>query len=273
MLGSSPSPVYVSIATIPSRIGLIRPTLESLLSGELVPTKIFVNRPEFCKLEQSGYEVPDFLIDENFCRGIVEHNITSADWGPGTKILGPIPRLEQAGYLVIADDDVLYDKSFLSRLMDAQVGHEDRAHSYFAYRERGLTICTGCDGLAVASARLDGMLEFFERHVAGTTLAYHDDMWIAYYLALRGVEIRQVEKPPEKSLIYEQLLPNDVLSAQEGALKRERIVQEHLPRLFREARLPLATAAALNLRALSDAGFSLASRISRKLLRLGKFAR
>lgn len=270
MLGSSTSPVCVSIATIPSRIGLIRPTLESLLSGDLVPTKIFVNRPAFCELEQSGYEVPDFLLDKNFCRGIIEHNVSATDWGPGTKILGSIDRLPQTGYLVIADDDVLYDKSFLSRLMAAQFGHDDRAHSYYVYREQGLSIATGCDGLSVACEGLTGILEFFERHVAGTTLAYHDDMWIAYFLALRGISIRKVDKPAEKALIYEQLLPNDVLSAQKGDLRRDRIVAEHLPRLFREARLPPATAARQKLRFFYDVVVGQGTRIRRGMRRLMK---
>lgn len=262
------APVVVSIATIPSRIASIRPTLESLLAGNLPPDLILVNTPRFCKLENSGYDIPDFLTDPAHFGGRVRHVECPVDWGPGTKILGPLPHLPPDCILVIADDDIVYHREFLERLVNAQRADRGRSYSFYVYRSSGMAIGQGCDGLSVWSPHLDGIEAFADKHVADTTLVYHDDIWIAFFLMLKGVKITRLPVPSDAPLVYEQILPNDVLSQQEGDLKRERILRTHLPRLLREVDVP--TSVRLRLLALKaiDGAVDLLRRARRKALRL-----
>lgn len=227
-------PVIVSIATVPSRIAHLRPTLESLLAGELAPTKIFIVRPEYCNWESSDYVTPSFLNDDAFCQGIIENVISKVDWGSGTKLLGSVDRLPDQCYLVLADDDVAYHPRFLLDIVRAQSAKHDFSFSYYTYRAGGLTFGQGCDGYSFYSPNLNGIEEFARKNVLGTSLMYHDDLWIGFFLFMKGITVKQVDPPIDGQLIYEQLIPNDVLSSQvSGNLARDQIFKESFPRLLR----------------------------------------
>ena len=261
-------PVVVSITTIPSRIAHIRPTLESLLAGELVPSRILLVHPEFSIRENVKYEIPDFLVDPAFTRGIVEPALVSTDWGPGTKYLGALEHIHDPCCLVIADDDVRYRPQFLRQLVEAQETDHRAAFSFYTYREGGITIGQGCDGMSFWSPNLAGLREFAERHVGQTSLRFHDDLWVSYFLALRGVPIRDLRPLLGEGLVYEQELVDGGLAAQSGALAREAITRTHLARLRREAGMPLQRKARFAAIAACDAAFDLASRAYRKACRI-----
>lgn len=259
------APVIVSITTIPSRIGKMRPVLQSLLDGELRPDAIYVNVPEYCVRQKSSYDVPAFFDDADFTRGVIRINRIEKDWGPGTKLLGPIDRLPDECYLVIADDDVAYHLSFLDRLIAAQRQDHASAFSYYTYRVSGMPIGQGCDGLSVWSPHLDGVLAFAEREVDGTSLLFHDDIWISFFLATRGVRMKQVPVPTDGDLVYEQIFSDDALRSLGGENERQRIVREHLPRLFRNGMLPSATLRRFQVRAAGDTVRHFAAKVDRKL--------
>lgn len=232
-----PLPVIVSIATLPSRIGQLRPTLDSLLNGELVPDRILVLRSEFSERENSGYVIPDFLYDETYCQGIIEVKVTK-DVGPGTKVLGAIDHLEKDCYLVLADDDVCYHARFLADIINAQASRPDCSFSYFTYRASGLTLGQGCDGFSFYSPNLRGIKDFAEKYVVGTTLLYHDDLWISFFLFAKGVKVKTVPTPVLGETVYTQTIPNEGLSSlTTGELARDRIVNENLPRLVTQSKL------------------------------------
>lgn len=247
-----PLPVIVSIATLPSRIADLRPTLDSLLNGDLVPDKIFVLRSEFSEREKSGYVIPDFLTDENYCRDVVEVKVTK-DLGPGTKILGALDHLPEHSYLVLADDDVSYHPRFLADIVKAQASSPDCSFSYYTYRADGLTLGQGCDGFSFYSPNLRGIQEFADKYVVGTTLLYHDDLWISFFLFAKGIKVRTVPTPIHGETVYTQLLPNDGLSSlTAGNLARDRIVDDNLPRLVRRSNLRLDRRMVLNFRRIHD---------------------
>ena len=260
--------MIVSIATIPSRIAKMKPTLDSLLAGDLAPELILVNTPLFCELEQSGYDLPDFLRDSEMFDGRVRHVFSAMDWGPGTKILGPLPHLPLACILIIADDDIIYHRAFVQRLVEAQSKRYDRAHSYYVYRAAGMRVGQGCDGLSIWSPHLEGLQAFVAAHVAGTELVYHDDIWIAFYLLTRGVRITPVAVPAGAKLVYEQHLPNTVLALQTGRLDRMSILAAHLPRLLRDVELSRLVRRRLALRDAVERTTALSQRGYRKLWRL-----
>lgn len=230
-------PVIVSIATLPSRIGHLRPTLDSLMDGDLVPDKILVLRSNFSERENSGYIVPDFLNDQKYCRGIVQLIITD-DWGPGTKVLGAVDHLKEDCYLVLADDDVIYHPKFLYDIVGAQASNPDRSFSYYTFRVGGLTCGQGCDGFSFYSPNLEGIKHFAEKNVVGTSLLYHDDLWISFFLYKKGIKVRAVSTPVAGETVYSQVLPNEGLSSiTSGDLSRDNIVKDNFPRLLRQSDL------------------------------------
>lgn len=260
--------VAISLATIPSRIAKIWPTLQSLLDGDCKPDKIFVNFPEYCVLQKSGYDIPDFLLDRDFCGDTIEISRSQRDWGPGTKLLGSVRKLPPHGIVIIADDDIEYDRRFASGLVAAQMRSPMNSFSYSVYRTSGLSVAMGCDGVSMWTQHLAGVEDFYGRYVEGTELVYHDDIWINFFLATKGVTAVGLPVPRDTPLIYKQLLANDVLMDLDGNLARERITRKHMPRLMRSGLLPFSTRLRYGVRGAIDRSTDLARRAVAKAIRV-----
>lgn len=231
-------PLIVSITSLPSRVGRIRPCLESLLAGTLLPDRIMVILPEFAVREQAAYELPEFLDDPSFRRGIIESVRTDRDWGPGTKLLGALSVLREPCVLVIADDDVAYKPAFLAELYAAQTQDHGASFSFHTYRSNGVTIGQGCDGFSFWLPNLSGIAAFAERHVAGTDLFFHDDLWISFFLKLHGIPVKSLEHRIAGGLIYERLHDINALNRLDGLLRRRPLDREGTRRLLKEVPMP-----------------------------------
>jgi hypothetical protein len=225
------------MTTLPSWIDRIRPTIESLLSGSCVPDKVLIAIPSFSKREQRDYVVPGFLGD--FAPSVeVVH--CSQDCGPGTKLLGCLDALPEKCYLVLADDDVIYKRSFLAGLMAAQRADHAASFSYYVYRTGGLWVGQGVDGFSFWTPNLAGITGFACAHIVDTRYRLHDDLWISYYLATKGVQIGRVS-PPDGSLIYENSINDCSLQDLGGAQWRERLERDGLRHMLRTKTMPLAS--------------------------------
>jgi len=229
-------PVVVGITTLPSRIGLIRPCLESLLDGDRPPDRIVLTLPDALLREADGYDVPDFLGDRAWHGGIVEIARPPRDYGPGSKLLGALAAIAEPAVLILADDDVRYARDFVSRFAAAQMAALDRAFSGWTYRCNGLTIGQGCDGFSVWTPHLAGAQVFFDRCVAGTRFVYQDDLWISFYLALN--DIRVTEFPAAEGHWYEQVHEVAALRYQDGELERTALTRDGLDHLIAVADMP-----------------------------------
>ena len=196
-------PVIVSITTLPSRIGRMRPCLDSLLAGDVVPDKIFVPVPKFSRREKCAYEIPAFLKNMDVYGGVVEVIEVEDDWGPGTKVLGSLGKIPEPCYLIAADDDVSYKPHFLAGLLAAQRSDHEASFSYHTYRASGLTIGQGCDGFSFYSPNLRGAGDFYKKYVEGTDLFYHDDLWFSFFLFLRRIAVRRPAVGKNADPIYE----------------------------------------------------------------------
>lgn len=232
-------PLIVSITTLPSRIAAMRPSLESLLSNRRRPDKLLIPLPPVSLRENSGYSLPDFLRSPDFCGGIVEVVPVERDWGPGTKLLGALGHLPADACLVIADDDVRYHADFLHGLGKAQAADHGASFSYHTYINDGLVIGQGCDGFSFWAPNLDGITSFAEKHVKDTPLLFHDDLWISFFLATRGIAIKQVPRSDGQP-VYEVAHQINPLNQLGGELARGRIRREGLRRLLREAEMTAA---------------------------------
>jgi hypothetical protein len=222
-------PVIISITSLPSRIGKLRPCLDSLLAGDARPDKILLPLPKFSRRENCAYEIPGFLKDYGAAVETVE---TEQDWGPGTKVLGALGRIPDPCYLIVADDDVRYRPRFLASLLEAQRADHAASFSHHTYRTGGLTVGQGCDGFSFFSPNLRGLDAFYREHVSGTDLFYHDDLWLSFFLFSRGIAIKKPIAEKGAGPMYEAVHHTNSLNQLTGDLARKQLNRRGLQRLL-----------------------------------------
>jgi hypothetical protein len=262
-------PVVISLTTLPSRISKIRPCLESLLAGDVLPDKILLALPPTSIRENRRYSVPEFLKDRTFCGSIIEIVNADRDWGPGTKLLGSLAVIPQECYLVLADDDVRYRHDFLAKLLTAQRQNHFSSFSFYTYRTEGLTVGQGCDGYSFWYPNLSGIERFAQDHVINTDLFFHDDLWISFYLASKGISVRSLAPLLGAGLIYEIEHQTNSLSHLGGRLAREQLNRRGMKYLLMEGQMPARTKVITRLIAAYDKIISAQlARLNRLLARL-----
>jgi len=122
--------IVASLTTIPSRIGRMRPAIESILEQTVPIEKVELNIPHLCRRTGQEYEVPDWLAHVDR----VEIFRTD-DLGPITKVAPTLTR--HAGnpeiFVWSCDDDFAYPANQLDLLMQ----HHDRNHRRILTRYGG----------------------------------------------------------------------------------------------------------------------------------------
>lgn len=228
------TPVYLGITTLPSRIEHMRPTLDSLLGGELVPDRILVALPETSLREARGYDIPSFF-DHSDYKEKVTIVRTEKDYGPGTKLLGILPHIRKPSYVVVADDDNRYRPFFLKALIGSQSKDHRSSFSFFRYLVHGVTVGQGADGFSFWSENLEGIEDFYDDHIDGTDLMFHDDLWISYWLLSKEVRVRDLRALlTDGKLVYENVHQINSLFHESGRLARSRL-NDLVLSLFNEA--------------------------------------
>lgn len=225
--------VVVGLSTIPSRVGLLAPTLESLLEQTRVPDEILLPIPAFSRRESRGYTIPDDVL-ELAERGSVRILRVERDHGPGTKLIGCIDALAADDVFIAADDDLIYRPFFVEELA-AAVRRSSGAASFYVYENRGLHIGQGADGFAMTGAlarKCAAIVPLLEAHEA---LRRNDDYWISFLLRKHGVTPIDLSPACEQrgvDLVYENRhLPNGLLELEGGS--RARLNRECHRLLFR----------------------------------------
>ena len=180
-----PVAVYVSMTTIPSRIGQVARCIESLMVQTHRPERIFLCVPETYRRFGPAPPIPEALYRLGDTVEIVR---SAEDCGPGTKLLGALHLVPHAPstLLVLVDDDVRYADYMLESFVAAFRRHPARSHSFRAPPYRGLTVGEGHDGFALPTSRLDGVREFFESVRDDPHLVMVDDLWISYFMRMKG---------------------------------------------------------------------------------------
>ena len=189
----------VTLSTIPARAHRIGPALASLLDQTVAPDRIVLCLPKVSRRGGQPYPPPDAL---NLPPGI--DILPCTDEGPATKLL-PTLKAEPQARIVVVDDDVIYPRDFIERLLAAH-----RAHPGVALGLRGVKVQPGvpfpaldhvlCSAIAAPVAvdilfgtwgyllppgALDGSVQDFTGQPEG--LRWVDDVWISGHLARRGV--------------------------------------------------------------------------------------
>lgn len=118
--------IIVCLTTIPSRLPLIQPTIESLLQQTLPPDKIYLFLPKFSKKENRPY--PPLTFHPPAKLVVVEPD---DDYGPMTKFY-PIFLCPESGAgaaaaknaaMVVVDDDRIYHPTTIQRLVEESSRH------------------------------------------------------------------------------------------------------------------------------------------------------
>jgi hypothetical protein len=263
------APVVVAMTTLPSRIGLMEPTLRSLRAQTRVPDQVLLALPERSRREGVGYRLPDFLRPGGGWDDLVQVVAAEQDFGPGTKLLGCLPAIAQPSIVLLADDDVRYHPRFVEDLVEAQVDDERGAFSYYTYRARGLTVGQGCDGFTMWSPRLRGLRTWVASHLDDPAVFHQDDVWISFFLARAGVRVRQVPLSEEmEGLAYEQVYELNPLQHLTGDLERHSVNRRAVDRLMRLGEPTVAMRAGWHLARMADGvGMPRAVRVARRVTR------
>jgi hypothetical protein len=237
--------------------------------GDVVPDKIFLALPPISTRENCGYSVPDFLRSRDFCGSVIEVVKADRDWGPGTKLLGSLDVIPQECYLVLVDDDVRYRRDFLANLLNAQRQDHSSSFSYYTYRTEGVTVGQGCDGFSFWYPNLAGIRQFAESHVMNANLFFHDDLWISFYLASKGISIKSLASRLKSGLIYEIELEHQPSSLSQlgGQLARQQLNRSCAKYLLRKA--PMSKRRKLVIRLIANYD----KFVSSQLRRLNRFLR
>ena len=202
-------PVVVSLTTYGDRVAQVGYTVESIAAGTVRPARMilwlddpmtFQDLPEpVRRLQERGLEV----------RLTVNH-------GPHTKYVGALPIVQEWDLvLVTADDDILYPRTWLSRLWMAHQAQPHLVHCYRAavVQSDGASIapytswpmCTSTrPSLANLATGVSGVI--YPRSVCADLLARGtaferacpkaDDIWLHWVELQNRVAVRQLSRIP-----------------------------------------------------------------------------
>mgnify|MGYP001295579925 CR=1 FL=1 len=171
--------IYVSLTTIPARIKTLYKSVESLLNQTKKPDKIFINIPK--KYIRFDKNVDDKDIPK-FDNNIVE--ITRCeDYGPGTKLLGSIDKIDKNSLIILSDDDHSYENYMIEKFFHFYNKAPNNAYSFYVHPVKNFGVGQGADGFAINTKYLSGIKDFYKKVVRDyKELFLNDDLWISYFL-------------------------------------------------------------------------------------------
>ena len=135
----------VSLTSIPPRFETLEKTIRSINSQIKKPKKIFLNIPlKYKRYPDSKYDISRLeIIFENL------KIIRCKDYGPGTKLLGSLKYLMDYDYVVLIDDDHIYNKDMLNIFNKEALKDLDRAYSFCVYNVEDCKVGQGADGFMI----------------------------------------------------------------------------------------------------------------------------
>tara|TARA_B100000787_G_C16106501_1_gene256089 strand:+ start:117 stop:860 length:744 start_codon:yes stop_codon:yes gene_type:complete len=169
----------VSLTTIPSRFKTIKKTIDSINKQTKKPNKIFLNIPHnYKRYPKKDYDITDL--------GNIFDNlqiVRCEDYGPGTKLLGSLKYLSDYDYVVLIDDDHIYNKDMLDIFYQKAVKDINKVYSFCVFNIEDCKVGQGADGFMINTTFLDNILIFFDENIRNNKkLFFNDDLWISIYL-------------------------------------------------------------------------------------------
>jgi hypothetical protein len=230
--------IYVSLTIIPERIKNLDKTVNSLLLQKKKPDKIFINIPKkYLRFNNiiRNEQIPQFNSDK------VEV-VRCDDYGPGTKILGSLNKLEKDSMVILVDDDNVYKDYMIEKFFYFYKKAPSNAYSFYVHALGNFGVGQGADGFAINTNYLEGIYDIYNKVVKNyKELFLHDDLWISYFLyfikknkILSLQEYLEKENGDKQSLIYKShinspgLISNYGKNLNEAVIKRDQIALKSL---------------------------------------------
>ena len=171
--------IYVSISTIPSRIKNLEKSVESILNQTIKPDKIFINIPfKYRRFKETirKDQIPNFKdnsVEVTRCE----------DYGPGTKLLGSLHKMNKESLLILADDDNTYQNYMIEKFYYFYKAAPENAYSFYVHPLDNFPMGQGADGFAINTSALEGVKNFYDKVVKDhKEIFLCDDFWISYFL-------------------------------------------------------------------------------------------
>lgn len=210
--------MFVGLTTLPSRIGKLRPTVESLLGQTLRPDRVLVCVPRRSIREDREYAIPGWLASPPAGVQLVR---CEQDFGPATKLLGCLPHVPGPACLIVVDDDMVYKPFLVERLYRAQLARRDASFSFFVERIGPLRWGQGADGFSFWTPNLAGIEAFATVALQSRHLFVADDLWISLFLQHKRISIASLQPTlGAGQLVWERTHAENQLSDLQGDLAR-----------------------------------------------------
>jgi len=199
----------VSLSSIPSRFDSVIEVVKSLNEQTLKPSKIFLNIPynykRFPDAKDINLNIFKDIKDDNFEINRCE------DYGPGTKLLGSINSLKNFDFVILIDDDHYYHPRMCEIFNKHFNLNKEHAYSFFTLKIYDLIMGQGADGFLINTNHLDGILDFYNKHLRYYKNCFlNDDFWISMYLnkfkkkqviSLEDITIKEINQ----KYVYEKI--------------------------------------------------------------------
>ena len=179
--------IIISLTTIPSRINLIEPVLDSLINQTIRPDVIYLNIPRRYNRFGNCAKIPEFI--EN--KKIVKVFYLDKDYGPATKFIGTLlnPEVSDKDIVLVTDDDVIKLNHWAAKLL---LCHQPDKICCFEERKLGKEIIWGYLGYIFRKGIFDvnDMLSFFDKIKEHCYLV--DDHWLTGYCHHKKIKIYNI---------------------------------------------------------------------------------
>ncbi|MCB1474491.1 MAG: glycosyltransferase family 2 protein [Rhodobiaceae bacterium] len=192
-----PERVVVSLTTIPERVAHLQPVLAALLEQDRPPDRVILALPEVSLRSGKPYPLPERLPD-----GV--DILRCEDTGPSSKLL-PALRAEPKAHIIVADDDVIYPRDFISTLLrrhraapEAAIGlrgwciepeveprHYEHVWGTALKTPKQVDILLGTWGYLIPPASLDDAVHDYSGYP--DAMRWVDDVWVSGHLARLGI--------------------------------------------------------------------------------------
>ena len=209
--------IYISFTTIPSRMNNIKPLLDSLINQTIHIDAIIFNIPYYSKRFNTEYIIPNYLYNYhprlriNRCE----------DYGPGTKLLGPLEtrKYNNNDVIIILDDDRLIDSNLCHHLYQEYTQHSDSIISNFGNTQQlHVKIPMGAAGILIPLHSIDvkEIFSYFKEHEQ--SCRYVDDIfWYKYFSQKNNIPIHYL---PSSTRINGAYNDSNALFRETGHLAR-----------------------------------------------------
>ena len=170
----------ISLTTIPPRVKFIKKTLNSLKDQTIKADKIFLNVPKNFRRFKDKINININSLEKEFENLEV---VSCEDFGPGTKLLGSLQKIQSYDYVILVDDDHIYKNQMFEFFYSQFLNDSNTSYSFHVYDVKDCKVGQGADGYLINTKYLKDISNFYENYVKhDKRLMINDDLWISIYL-------------------------------------------------------------------------------------------